>query len=600
MSYEGMVRHQDLEFNATYGHMKHIFKRIQTLGCKKNADGEISYYGENPKGMLTYLQIRRCLRRMGVGWNRSLPSNNGSQEEYYDDDVSVLSFNSTGSLHSGHSGGGSVGRSDILATDAQLIMLLTTLVEMEERYRASKIMSEGNSNSSVNSKKYQLDEGLFLPEFIQAYKLIIGGMQSLKSIPIAVESSSEVLCNRLKERTMGMLRPFGPNCKIYNDKSSLSKQGNEDSDALSSNKNSLRNNVKRSSSSSRYGSSGFSNREMKKVMRSKDVTLAKIMEDHELEMDALATSMETLRLQEQRTRVALKKRRKRARFLAMLLGAILIVSGVFVETRRRDFLASEIATGREAERRAEAAHTIGQWKEKKRELEKKLGLMEGKMRYQVNRNNDMEGETNDAEKRMDTMDVKWLIDKAEIERCLASQVKMNDDLKREQLKKVEVDEELIWCRSRLSSQERALNELEHINVDSRDNISSDEKRALVATTRSNKDGGGSGIDDSTTKGLIQKHKPVYLEMKYNKSIRNAMILRQAYSIVGGLAVSALLQGWIVPGVIKLLAPRVIIPPTPVVVPRRGNNVEMQVVDGIFGSSVAFLLVQALVTFLRPL
>ena len=39
-SYEGMVRHQDLEFKATSGHAKAIFKRVQTLGRRKNGDGD--------------------------------------------------------------------------------------------------------------------------------------------------------------------------------------------------------------------------------------------------------------------------------------------------------------------------------------------------------------------------------------------------------------------------------------------------------------------------------------------------------------------------------------------------------------------------------
>ena len=45
-----------------------------------------------------------------------------------------------------------------------------------------------------------------------------------------------------------------------------------------------------------------------------------------------------------------------------------------------------------------------------------------------------------------------------------------------------------------------------------------------------------------------KHKPVLMEMKYNKSFRNAVILRQIYSAVGGMAISVLF-----PGVGKLLS-----------------------------------------------
>mmetsp|Transcript_20166 Transcript_20166/g.43809 ORF Transcript_20166/g.43809 Transcript_20166/m.43809 type:complete len:614 (-) Transcript_20166:38-1879(-) len=581
MSYEGMIRYQDLEFDATSGHMKCVFERIQALGCKKNSDGETGIFSrgdDTPRGMLSYLQIRRCLLRMGVGWNRS------SCDSEYDDDVSVLSFNSTSSLHSGLSVGG-FGRSDIIATDSQLIMLLTTLVEMEEIYRASKIMSEEGVSNRKNAK-YQLDKGLFLPEFIQAYKLVIGGMQSLKSIPNPDHKSipnpdnpaESNLCNRLKERTLGMLRPFGPNCKMYTLVGGSTS--NQSDDALSSNKNSIRSNVKDKNSGldKKRTRQGFSNPDMKKLMRSKDVTLAKIMEEHESEMDALASSMEELRLKEQRTRIALRKRRKRARLLAILLGGSLIAVGITVESRRRDFLANEIALGREAERLTDA-ETIAQLNNEKREMEKRLGVIEGKMRYQVNRNNNIDAQTRDIEKQIDDVDMKWWIDKAEIERCFVSQVELSDDLKREQLKKEEVDEESIWCRSRLRSQELELNELGHIRM------GGGSEKGLIARSTTG--------DNATNNG---QHKPVYLEMKYNKSIRNAMLLRQTYSAVAGLAVSVFLQG-LIPTVIKIFVPKAVIVPLLPMLPKRA---EMIVVDSIFGSSVAFLLFRALATFLMPL
>lgn len=329
--------------------------------------------------------------------------------------------------------------------------------------------------------------------------------------------------------------------------------------------------------------SKFSNDDMTKLLSQKDNTLTKIMEDHELEMDALASSMEELRLEGEITRAALKKRRKRSRMLAVILGGILVVAGIVVESRRREFLANEIALGREAEQLT-TSQTIARLKEKKNELEKKLSLIEGKMRYQVNKIDGMEAQTWEIEKRIDDVDMKWSMDKADIEQCVSSQVESNEDLKREQSKKEEVDEELVWCQSRLSSRERELNELEHISVGGYADIN---EKGLIAT---GSDGGG---DDAT-----KNEKPVYLEMKYNKSTRNAMFLRQTYSAITGVAVSVLLQG-LVPTAIKMFAPKaaVIVPPPPVLPTRR---VEMQLVDGIFGSSVAFLLVQALLTFVKPL
>ena len=645
-SYESMVRQQDLEFEATSEHVQLIFRKIQTLGCSSSGkkthldddgsgveDHHSSEENNNdtaPSGMLTYLQIRRCLLRMGIGWKRCVipPNSNNSRttisESEYDDDVSVLSFNSTSSWHSGISGGGMSGggggapRGDIIATDAQLIMLLTTLVEMEERYRASRIImrdeegggdesdelfdtpSSSRGNTNKKKVKYQLDQGIFLPEFIQCYELIIGGMNSLKCVttsnPTMSSSNSTtesttttLLCNRLKDRTMGMLRPFGPDSKMYSNKTSspIDNKTMKSGSALSPQKGSLRSNVKGGGSSGGSVSkkrprSGFSNGEMKKVMRSKDRTLAKIMEDHELEMNVLAVNMEELRLQEQRARNILRKRRKRITVIGIVFIGVLVTIGMIIETRRREFLENEITMGREAERRADLA-IIAQLNEQKSELEKRLGVLEGKTRYQINRNNDIEAQTNDIEKRIEDVDVKWLMDKAETERCFVSQVQMNEELEHQKLRVNELNEEAVWCRSRLRSQEMELNELEHVSEKPSRN-----SRELI-DTKSN------GRDSFTKTG---NNKPVYLEMKFNKSIRNAMILRQVYSAASGLAVSILLRG-MVPFAFKLFMPKKIVLPPPTVVPDY-QRAEMAIVDGIFGSSVAFLLVRAIVTFITPL
>ncbi len=109
-----------------------------------------------------------------------------------------------------------------------MIMLLVTLVEMEERHRAISMttttMSGSSSSGSYVSKKndiqqqqqQQQQQGLYLPNFLLAYKLIIGGMQWIKSInsdtsyfisKVEEEESRQqaklALCNRLKERTLG-------------------------------------------------------------------------------------------------------------------------------------------------------------------------------------------------------------------------------------------------------------------------------------------------------------------------------------------------------------------------------------------------------------
>ena len=295
-------------------------------------------------------------------------------------------------------------------------------------------------------------------------------------------------------------------------------------------------------------------------------------------MDALATSMEELRMNGERARVALRRRRKRTKVGAVIVLLIVIAGGLYIERQRRDLLDSEIEEGREAERMADL-QTIGLLQEKKKELEQRLGVIEGKMRYQTNRNDELETKTQRAEKRSDDVDMKWLIDKAEIERCLASRVDINGALKNVKLKMEENEEELTWCRSHLRSKEMELNELEYVTAGGR---TSDK-----------------GVVEAEGDGDVEEgNKLIALQMKYNKSIRNAMFLRQAYSAAAGVAVSIALQG-LIPAVFRLIfVPKPVVVPPPVIPVRNINP--MAVVDGVVGSSVIFLLMRALATFVMPL
>ena len=74
------------------------------------------------------------------------------------------------------------------------------------------------------------------------------------------------------------------------------------------------------------------------------------------------------------------------------------------------------------------------------------------------------------------------------------------------------------------------------------------------------------------------------------------IMQKVYSAAGGAAVSVLLQV-VAPSALKLFLPRAVVPP--VVVPDY-RRVEMAIVDGIFGSQIAFLLYRAIAVFIAPL
>mmetsp|Transcript_13524 Transcript_13524/g.25807 ORF Transcript_13524/g.25807 Transcript_13524/m.25807 type:complete len:378 (-) Transcript_13524:464-1597(-) len=255
--YEAMVRHQDLEFDATAEHLKTTVERIKFLGRKKTTtpstdeEREGSASDTSSEGMLTFLQMRRCLLRLGYTWIRHLPPDYYSNATGpdgcppYDDDVSVASVNSSATLISGGTGNSGFGMTrDIMATDAQLIMLLTTLVEMEERHRAERLARLQEGDGEEEGDPPAIVQGLQFPEFVQAYKIVIGGMQSLLSIPNPDESqeqgggadtaetmakmchslgisshpeSLKALRARSRERTMGLLRLFGPEYHLYRD-----------------------------------------------------------------------------------------------------------------------------------------------------------------------------------------------------------------------------------------------------------------------------------------------------------------------------------------------------------------------------------------------
>ena len=83
-------------------------------------------------------------------------------------------------------------------------------------------------------------------------------------------------------------------------------------------------------------------------------------------------------------------------------------------------------------------------------------------------------------------------------------------------------------------------------------------------------------------------------------MRNIMLLRQTYSAIAGVAVSAILHrvmgAWMPKAAVKILGPALSSPYAAEVILGRAEKV----VDGIFGSSVAFLLIRAVVAFVSAL
>jgi len=577
--YEAMVRHQDLEFDATSDHIKNIVDRIRTLGkpSPHQQDEE-----RVPKGMITYRQMRRCLLRLGYTWNRCTASaaaisNNAVVDNYYydDDNISVISNNSSSTRASGGalsntsgSAGGFGNVRDIIATDAQLIMLLTTLVEMEERYHFSSEQDEEKSDNNV------FPQGLFVAEFVQAYKLIIGGMQSLQTFPSPHgEGGTNALLQELRlrsrERTLGLIRLFGPDSSLYNksmdiistnsSSASLNQQAagespagksqqrrkNKDGLALTPNRS-----PKRSSTKDKVAKDGLLPRltdaEIRKMVHSKDIALAKILEEHESEMNVMAVNMEELRLKNLRTNAALKKRKKRARVTIAILTILLAVGGGCLEYIKREQVKREIASGRDEQRKAEE-ELIANLKGEIQVLTTKLGDAEATIRYEENRYEGIKKISLKNEKLLEEMEAKCKIESAELERCRVTRKELDVQVSTIKTKNVAMEEEVGWCRERLTSTERAMEGMERA-LSEKSREGSGLNTALAAIT---KVVDKSNDEDGSEENKDKSHQPLLMEMKYNKSFRNAVFLRQTYAAVGGVAASMLLQG-LLPGVANVI------------------------------------------------
>ncbi|KAL7477903.1 hypothetical protein ACHAW6_003688 [Cyclotella cf. meneghiniana] len=583
--YEAMVRHQDLEFDATHDHIKLTVDRIKYLGRPKNATAgrEPALVDEAPAGMLTYLEMRRCLLRLGYTWNRSLPSSSTSQAGGYDDDVSVASVNSSSTFLSGQNASNasnlSASARDIIATDAQLIMLLTTLVEMEEKCRAVKLKNDEDDYDPKN-------KGLFLPEFIQAYKLIIGGMQSLQTYPNPDVEKPDVIkqeCANLKidpellaflrqrsrDRTLGLLRLFGPEelkaaeGSTSSSSSTRSAQGNIQSagESPTSNRNvkdaftpNLSNKQSPSSSMNPRNilpkdglQPRLSDAEIRKLVHSKDTALAKILEEHESEMNVMATNLEELRMKEARIQAALKKRRKRTR-LAVALGiALTVFGGVAMEYYRQEQVTREITLGREAERAADAA-TIRQLKEEVKSLTQKVHDAEATIRYEEGRYENIKASSAKTAKELEAMQVKWLMDQGELEQCRVQRKELDEDLTKLTARHKDISEEVGWCRDRLESTERAMEGMERALKAKNEMLALGGQGPTLKEIAKSIDADEDAAEKKKEQDGKSKHnsKPVQMEMKYNKSFRNAVILRQIYSAAGGMLASVVVQG-LLPG-----------------------------------------------------
>ena len=472
---------------------------------------------------------------------------------------------------------------------------------------------------------------------MQAYKLIIGGMQSLQTYPIpprngddeATRRKYRMACKSLglsspssssprlddlddahgdsdddaaamigelrlrsRERTLGLLRLFGPNSKdLYADdgkppESAVSAQSAGES-PTSRNPPGVP-----STPMSQYHGGGrggkakqmmtakdglmprLTEEQIRKMVHSKDTALARILEEHESEMNVMATNMEELRSRTIASSRLLKKRRRRARLLAVVGLATAIFGGVAYEYRRRDQVRLEITTGREAERLADMT-TISNLRKDVSSLTSKLNDAEATIRYEETRYASILLKHDKLALAHEEMEGKWLLDRRDLERCRSARVELESELSEIRSRNSDVVEEVAWCRERLQKSEMAMLGMERAMKKSRDDM-----MAMMTSGGGGVHGKGGvlpsvadiareidmGMVGGGGKGLAAmdddgggnrkdkkdgKHRPVFTEMKYNRSFRNAVILRQIYSAAGGMIVS-MLGGAFFPGIARVI------------------------------------------------
>lgn len=364
------------------------------------------------------------------------------------------------------------------------------------------------------------------------------------------------LRQRSRERTLGLLRLFGP--KELNQVESTSIKG-RDSPVQSAGESPTSRNPPRNKRSTTPNMNPrsilpkdglqprLSDAEIRKLVHSKDTALAKILEEHESEMNMMATNMEELRMKEARIQAALKKRKKRTR-LAVLLGVVFtICGGVGMEYYRQEQVAREISQGREAERAADA-ETIRKLKAQVKSLNSKLQDAEATIRYEEGRYESIKASSTKTTKELEAMQVKWHMDQSELEKCRVQRKELDGDLAKLTTKHESISEEVGWCRERLESTERAMEGMERALKAKSEVAVGGQAPTLKEITKSI----DAEADAAEKKKEGKSNKPVQMEMKYNKSFRNAVLLRQLYSAVGGVLASVVAQG-LLPGIGRIFS-----------------------------------------------
>jgi hypothetical protein len=279
------------------------------------------------------------------------------------------------------------------------------------------------------------------------------------------------------------------------------------------------------------------------------------------------------------------------------------------------------------EHSATTVQIINELQNQKSILENSLHLVQGKIRFEVSRtDNIINNDIVDIQTQINTTNSIWYKDMTDIEQCYTRCDEVNDELQIEQGLMMNSDEELAWCTGRLTSRTMALTTNDRVGYNTNKQQQQQQKQddssiALFTQGNNNNNNGGGGVGNTIVNAakammqtnyndydsrddndvVSQHHRPVYLEMKYSIEIRRAMILRQGYSILAGIGTSVIVQ-WLLKVLVFGPTGAAVVTATTAAAAASaiaGPGVEMIVVDGIFGSSIGFLILRALAMFILP-
>jgi len=232
LRYETLVRSQDVEDAATSDHLRPLFDRLIVLGGGGT-------FGATENGKTSSKAIDADIPGLIPSHSAStdegdlaavVDTNPGEHIFTYDAmRVALAKLGAEASMapsDAKYSNGGD-GTSEVLTTDRQCMLLLRTIVDANG--------SLNNDDESGNPA------GLTYAEFLQVYKVIVGGMQTLQRIPKkegddAGSTASSISKNdtrlKIRERTLNLIKLFGPSNAANN--KSINNNPSDDASCSSS------------------------------------------------------------------------------------------------------------------------------------------------------------------------------------------------------------------------------------------------------------------------------------------------------------------------------------------------------------------------------